>query len=160
MTDFRVTLKSNILSIENKNKKKVQIRCANNKSGNLVSTTISRNSNMLYPGHKVKNIAYGISAKDFTIKFKNEAGAAALYENLQNILNDPTIPVEAPVESGLNNVKDGLLELGDRLLDTYFPETSAPASAPPKNDNTTVIVVGAAFVMLIVIILVVWKMQK
>lgn len=158
MTDFRVTLKSNISSIDNKNKKKVQIRCANNKSGNLVSTTISRNSNMLYPGHKVKNIAYGFTAKDFTIKFKNEAGATALYENLQNILNDPTIPVEAPVESGVNNVKNSLLELGDRILDTYFPETSAPA--PPKNDNTTVIVVGAAFVMLIVIILVVWKMQK
>ena len=42
MTDYRVTLKSNIQSVEI-NKKNVKINCHNNNAGKLVVTTLNQN---------------------------------------------------------------------------------------------------------------------
>ena len=160
MTDWKGALKSNITAIEKKAKKKVQIKCHNPNAGKKAYDVIGHNGKTLYPGSKIKNKTSGFTMKDFTLKMDSNDGADELYDNINDILNDSSIPQEAPEESGTGDIKDKIADIGDRILDTYLPETSAPAPAPPKNDNTTVIVVGAAFVMLIVIILVVWKMQK
>ena len=166
MTDFRVTLKSNIQLVELK-KKNVKVTCYNANSGNTVIKTISQNASLL--GTNNYNFVKGIDgAKDFKVKFNNKADAETFHKNITAIINDNSIITEeaetSKIENFLDKYGDGILdtitEVKDRLLDNYLPETSAPAPATPKNDNTTVIVVGAAFVMLIVIILVVWKMQK
>lgn len=172
MTDYKVTLKSNIQSVE-VDKKKVKITCHNAKAGNLVITTLSQNSS-LFNG-KAFDISKGLDgAKDFNIKFKEKDHAQAFADNITAILNDPSVAVEEAEKSGWQNfsakVSEGAKKIGETVKQavTQQPvaEETAPAGAagvPVGSDgasNKNVIIIAGAVAIALVLILVIWKSKK
>lgn len=181
MTDYKVTLKSNIQSVE-LNKKKVKINCYNNKSGNLVITTLNQNTS-IFNGHSY-DINKGLDgAKDFNVKFDDKGHAEEFKNAIQAILNDASIVAENPEKSGLDNLKDKAGDILNRATDAFLgpaPETDAPADAPAAdapagnapagggngggNDDSgnskTLLIAGGAVLLVLVLVLVIWKTKK
>ena len=179
MTDYKVTLKSNIQSVE-LNKKKVKINCYNNKSGNLVITTLNQNTS-IFNGHSY-DINKGLDgAKDFNVKFDDKGHAEEFKNAIQAILNDASIVAENPEKSGLDNLKDKAGDILNRATDVFLgpapaPETDAPADAPAAdapagnapagggnsggNDDSgnskTLLIAGGAVLLVLVLVLVIW----
>ena len=180
MTDYRVTLKSNVQSVE-LNKKKVKVNCYNNKSGNLAVTTLNQNSS-LFGGHSY-DINKGIDgAKDFNVKFEDKDHAEQFKNAIQAILDDASIVPEAPEKSGIDNLKEKAGDILDRATDVFLgpAETETPGDAPdnaPAGDapagggnggngggdddsgNKTMLYVGigGAVLLVLVLVLVLWK---
>ena len=171
MTDFRVTLKSNIKGVE-LNKKKVKIDCQNNKAGQLVVTTLNQNT-AVFDGHKyeIKNAS---NANDFNVKFDSKEAAEDFYDNIVGILNDKSItPVESQ-KSGWQNFTAGVKDTVNKVVANVTGETTATdATAAPaitslqNNEDTSSsssskmpLIIGGAVVLLLVIGLIVWKTRK
>ena len=170
MTDFKVTLKSNIQSVE-VNKKNVKIDCHNAKAGNLVITTLNQNTGIF--GGNSYNIADGLTAKDFKVKFDSKEDAQEFHNNLVSILNDKTVPVEAAAKSGLQNVVAGVKNTVSTVVSNVVGGTAADASTAPaapaitslqddekETSSNMPLIIGGAVVLLVVIGLLVWKMKK
>lgn len=177
---YKSILKSNILSIEDKTKKRnVKIKCHNNKAGKLVIQTIQQNTS-LFGGYKMKEIESGITAKDFTVKFEIRDGAKTFYNNLTAIINDASVATTEPEKSGWQTAGEKI----EQKIDTAFnaitgsgqpvPETApeaAPGSAPetasvpdsgsdgPDDGSKmkTLLIAGGVLLTVIVIALVLWK---
>ena len=176
MTDYKVTLKSNIQSVE-LNKKKVKINCYNNKSGNLVITTLNQNTS-IFNGHSY-DINKGLDgAKDFNVKFDDKGHAEEFKNAIQAILNDASIVTENPEDSGLDNLRDKVGDILNRATDVFLgpaPAGDAPAGNAPAGDapagggnggggnddsgNKTMLYVGigGAVLLVLVLVLVLWK---
>lgn len=167
MTDYRVTLKSNIQSVE-VNKKNVKIDCHNAKAGKLVITTLNQNTGIF--GGNSYNIADGLTAKDFKVKFDSKEDAQEFHNNLVSILNDKTVPVEAAAKSGLQNVVAGVKNTVSTVVSNVVGGTDADASTAPaitslqddekETSSNMPLIIGGAVVLLVVIGLLVWKMKK
>lgn len=170
MTDFRTTLKSNIQSVE-VNKKNVKIDCHNAKAGKLVITTLNQNTGIF--GGNSYNIADGLTAKDFKVKFDSKEDAQEFHNNLVSILNDKTVPVEAAAKSGLQNVVAGVKNTVSTVISNVAGGTTETSTAPAAPAITSLqdnddeessskmpLIIGGAVVLLVVIALVIWKMKK
>lgn len=178
MTDYKVTLKSNIQSVE-LNKKKVKINCYNNKAGNLVITTLSQNSS-IFGGHSY-DINKGGTAKDFNVKFDEKDHAEEFKNTIQSILDDTSVVAEEPEKSGIDNLKEKAGNILNRATDVFLgpapetdaPETDAPAADAPAADNgdngsgnddsgksKTLLIAGGAVLLVLIIGLVIWKTRK
>ena len=180
MTDYKVTLKSNIQSVE-VDKKKVKITCHNAKAGNLVITTLSQNSS-LFNG-KAFDISKGLDgAKDFNIKFKEKDHAQAFADNITAILNDTSVAVEEAEKSGWQNfsakVSEGAKKIGETVKQAVTQQpvaeetapagvasstTAGAAGVPVGSDgasNKKVIIIAGAVAIALVLILVIWKSKK
>ena len=166
MTDYKTTLKSNIQSVE-LSKKKVKITCHNNKSGNLVITTLSQNSS-IFGGHSY-DINKGGTAKDFIVKFDDKDHAEEFKNAIQTILNDASIVAEAPEKSGIDNLKEKAGDIMNRATDVFLGPADAsvaetPAAETPAgggNDDSgnskTLLIIGGAVLLVLVLVLVLWK---
>lgn len=170
MTDYRTTLKSNIQSVE-VNKKNVKIDCHNAKAGKLVITTLNQNTGIF--GGNSYNIADGLTAKDFKVKFDSKEDAQEFHNNLVSILNDKTVPVEAAAKSGLQNVVAGVKNTVSTVISNVAGGTTETSTAPAAPAITSLqdnddeessskmpLIIGGAVVLLVVIALVIWKMKK
>ncbi len=170
MTDFRVTLKSNIQSVE-VNKKNVKIDCHNAKAGKLVITTLNQNTGIF--GGNSYNIADGLTAKDFKVKFDSKEDAQEFHNNLVSILNDKTVQVEAAAKSGLQNVVAGVKNTVSTVISNVAGGTTETSTAPAAPAITSLqdnddeessskmpLIIGGAVVLLVVIALVIWKLKK
>ena len=184
MTDYKVTLKSNIQSVE-LSKKKVKINCYNNKAGNLVITTLSQNSS-IFGGHSY-DINKGTTAKAFNVKFDEKGHAETFKNTIQAILDDQSVVAEEPEKSGIDNLKDKAGDILNRATDIFLgpapetdaPETDAPADAPAGNapagggnsggnsggdddsgNSKTLLIAGGAVLLVLVLVLVIWKARK
>lgn len=170
MTDYRTTLKSNIQSVE-VNKKNVKIDCHNAKAGKLVITTLNQNTGIF--GGNSYNIADGLTAKDFKVKFDTKEDAQEFHNNLVSILNDKTVPVEAAAKSGLQNVVAGVKNTVSTVISNVAGGTTETSTAPAAPAITSLqdnddeessskmpLIIGGAVVLLVVIALVIWKMKK
>lgn len=170
MTDYRTTLKSNIQSVE-VNKKNVKIDCHNAKAGKLVITTLNQNTGIF--GGNSYNIADGLTAKDFKVKFDSKEDAQEFHNNLVSILNDKTVPVEAAAKSGLQNVVAGVKNTVSTVISNVAGGTTETSTAPAAPSITSLqdnddeessskmpLIIGGAVVLLVVIALVIWKMKK
>lgn len=174
MTDFRVTLKSNIKGVE-LNKKKVKIDCYNNKAGQLVVTTLNQNT-AIFDGHKydIKNAS---NANDFNVKFDSKEAAEDFYDNIVGILNDKSIMTEESQKSGWQNFTAGIKNTVNTAIATVTGAPADPAApaAPAAPAITSLqdngdddssssskmpLIIGGAVVLLVVIGLLVWKMKK
>ena len=187
MTDYKVTLKSNIQSVE-VSKKKVKITCYNKNAGELAVTTLNRNSS-LFGGHSY-DINKGIDgAKDFNVKFDNKDHAEQFKNAIQAILDDTSVVAEAPEQSAWDKAKEKINDAATKLGNTASialtgqPMASAEADAPagdapagnaPAGDapagggngggnddsgsNTMLYVgIGGAVLLVLIIGLVIWK---
>ena len=179
MTDYKVTLKSNIQSVE-LSKKKVKINCYNNKAGNLVITTLSQNSS-IFGGHSY-DINKGTTAKDFNVKFDEKGHAETFKNTIQAILDDQSVVAEEPEKSGIDNLKEKAGNILNRATDVFLgpapetdaPETDAPAADVPAADvpadngdngsgnddsgkSKTLLIAGGAVLLVLIIGLVIWK---
>lgn len=170
MTDYRTTLKSNIQSVE-VNKKNVKIDCHNAKAGKLVITTLNQNTGIF--GGNSYNIADGLTAKDFKVKFDSKEDAQEFHNNLVSILNDKTVPVEAAAKSGLQNVVAGVKNTVSTVISNVAGGTTETSTAPAAPSITSLqdnddeessskmpLIIGGAVVLLVVIALVIWKLKK
>ena len=172
MTDYKVTLKSNIQSVE-LNKKKVKINCYNNKAGNLVITTLSQNSS-IFGGHSY-DIAKGIDgAKDFNIKFDEKGHAETFKNTIQAILDDPTIVAEEAQKSGLQNLTANIKNAAQNVASAVLPALNGSQGAEPTSDSAaapadgnddsgnskTLLIAGGAVLLVLVLVLVIWKTKK
>lgn len=148
MSDYKTTIKSNVVTVE-PDKKEVKITCANNKSGKAVMTALTQNPSIF--GGNIYDFKTGLTAKDFKVKFKKKDHAETFYDNVMSIVSDPSVVVTAPEESGfynMNNPKDGT---------TQNPEV--PVASGETSSNMPLII-GGAVVLLVVIGLVIWKLKK
>ena len=173
MTDFRVTLKSNIQSVEI-NKKNVKIDCHNNNAGKLVITTLNQNTS-IFGGNNFK-IADGLTAKDFKVKFDSKDDAQEFYDNLvDGIMNNKSVKVEEAQKSGVQKVVEGVKNTVSAVVGgtasaatTATDATAAPAITSLQNNEDTSssssskmpLIIGGAVVLLLVIGLIVWKTRK
>lgn len=170
MTDYRTTLKSNIQSVE-VNKKNVKIDCHNAKAGKLVITTLNQNTG-IFNGNSY-NIADGLTAKDFKVKFDSKEDAQEFHNNLVSILNDKTVPVEAAAKSGLQNVVAGVKNTVSTVISNVAGGTTETSTAPAAPAITSLqdnddeessskmpLIIGGGVVLLVVIALVIWKLKK
>lgn len=175
MTDFRVTLKSNIKGVE-LNKKKVKIDCYNNKAGQLVVATLNQNT-AIFDGHKydIKNAS---NANDFNVKFDSKEAAEDFYDNLvTGVMNNKSVKTEESQKSGWQNFTAGIKNTVNTALATVTGAPADPAApAVPASPATTSLqdngdddssssskmplIIGGAVVLLVVIGLLVWKMKK
>ena len=171
MTDYKVTLKSNIQSVE-LSKKKVKINCYNNKAGNLVITTLSQNSSIF--GGLSYDINKGTTAKDFNVKFDEKGHAETFKNTIQAILDDPTIVAEEAQKSGLQNLTANIKNAAQNVASAVLPAlngsqgaepTSDSAAAPADGDDDsgkskTLLIAGGAVLLVLIIGLVIWKTRK
>lgn len=179
MTDYKVTLKSNISTVE-LNKKKVKVTCANNNAGKTVMSTLTQNSKALLPNNTY-DISKGIDAKDFNVKFDSKGDAEAFYNKVMDIMNDASIKTEQPEESKLQQIKDNISAKIDQTIQTVTSSLGAATAAPQataaptatttplaggesdgNSDNggskkTIIIAAAAAVVLLLVVVLVMKK---
>ena len=172
MTDFRVTLKSNIKGVE-LNKKKVKIDCQNNKAGQLVVTTLNQNAS-IFDGHKyeIKNAS---NANDFNVKFDSKEAAEDFYDNIVGILNDKSIKTEESQKSGWQNFTSGVKETVNKVVGNVTGETAEPTTTPVNPAITSLqdngdddssssskmpLIIGGAVLLVLVIGLIVWKTRK
>ena len=173
MTDFRVTLKSNIKGVE-LNKKKVKIDCYNNKAGQLVVTTLNQNI-AIFDGHKydIKNAS---NANDFKVKFDSKEAAEDFYDNLvTGIMNNKSIKTEESQKSGWQNFTAGIKNTVNTAISTVTGAPADPAdpavpAAPAitslqDNDDSSSsskmpLIIGGAVLLVLVIGLIVWKTRK
>lgn len=184
MTDYKVTLKSNIQSVE-PSKKKVKVNCYNNKSGNLVITTLSQNSS-IFNGRSYE-INKGIDgAKDFNVKFDAKDHAEEFKNAIQSILDDKSIVAENPEQSAWEKTKEKVNDAANKIGNTASmmltgqpldastagdaPVADAPAADVPAGGNSggnddsgnskTLLIAGGAVLLVLVIGLVIWKAKK
>ena len=174
MTD-KVTLKSNIQSVE-LSKKKVKINCYNNKAGNLVITTLSQNSS-IFGGHSY-DINKGGTAKDFTVKFDDKDHAEEFKNTIQSILDDASIVAEEAEKSGFQNLTANIKNAAQNVVGAVMPaltgsqgaEPTSDTAAAPAGDNgggdddsgnsKTLLIAGGAVLLVLIIGLVIWKARK
>lgn len=163
MTDYRVTLKSNIQNVE-LNKKNVKIDCHNNKAGQSVVTTL--NQNIAIFGGNSYDINKGVTAKDFKVKFNSKDAAQEFYDNLKSIMNNNSIPTEPPQQSGLQNLMSGLKNTVNTVFDGATGETpedttpTAPTTPEDTSSSKMPLIIGGAVLLVVIIGLVIWKMKK
>lgn len=171
MTDYRVTLKSNIQSVE-VNKKNVKIDCHNAKAGKLVITTLNQNTGIF--GGNSYNIADGLTAKDFKVKFDSKEDAQEFYDNLvTGIMNNKSIKTEESQKSGWQNFTAGVKNTVNTVVSNVAGGTATDASTAPaapavtplpddekETSSNMPLIIGGAVVLLVVIGLLVWKMKK
>lgn len=178
MSDYKSILKSNITSLDGSKIKKrdVKIKCKNSKAGELVISTISQNKS-LFGGYTMKKIATGIDGKkDFTVQMEIRDGAQKFYDNVNEIINDPNVPLIEAEKSGFQNLAQqvkstvsGVLSsvTGAAGVDSTAPaatstETSAitPLEGAEESSSKMPLIIGGAVVLLLVIGLVIWKAKK
>ena len=183
MTDYKVTLKSNIQNVE-LSKKKVKVNCYNNKAGNLAVTTLSQNSS-IFNGHNY-DINKGIDgAKDFNVKFDDKDHAEQFKNAIQAILDDKTVVAEAPEQSAWDKAKEKINDAATKIGNTASmaltgqPMASAEADAPAGGESAPataaagdngggnddsgsnkLLIIGGAVVLVLVLALVIWKTRK
>ncbi len=142
MSDYKEIIKSNVMAVE-LDKKEVKITCQNNKAGKATLTSLTQNIS-IFDG-KNYDLKTGLTAKDFKFKFKKKDHAETFYNNVMDIVTDPSVKVPVPApeqEPG----PDG-----------------APAPSAGSEDtsgNKTVLIIGGAVALILVIVLAIWAASK
>lgn len=159
MSDYKTTIKSNVQMVE-WDKKEVKITCVNNKAGKTVLQQITQNASLF--GGETYDIKKGLTAKDFTVKFKKKDHAEDFYNNVMAIVSDASVPTEDPVQSGMDNLKDKVNEKVDQFKEQMNQgQEPAPAPAPTEDSgNKTLLIAGGAVALILVIVLIVWATRK
>lgn len=137
MSDYKEIIKSNVMAVE-LDKKEVKITCQNNKGGKATITSLTQNIS-IFDG-KSYDLKKGLTAKDFKFKFKKKDHAETFYNNLMDIVTDPSVkvPVQEPGPDG----------------------APAPSAGSEDSGNKTLLIIGGAVALILVIVLAIWAASK